>query len=80
MWEIFVGGHILSTAGALITALIQRETTFRVKQISVECAMASSAVKDELEKTRVHGFLVWMNWKKLVFRVFYFGWLEGARV
>jgi hypothetical protein len=44
-----------------------------VKQISVEYAMASSAVKDELEKTRVHGFLVWMNWKKLVFRVFYFG-------
>jgi hypothetical protein len=77
MWEIFLGGHIVSTAGALIiTALIQRETTFRVKQISVEYAMATSAVKDELETTRVYGFLVWMNWKKLVFRVFCFGWLE----
>ncbi len=72
--KIFLGGHILSTAGALIiTALIQRETTFRVKQISVEDAMARSAVKDELETTRVYGFLVWMNWKKLVLRVFYFG-------
>jgi hypothetical protein len=42
--------------------------------------MGSSAVKDELETTRVYGFLVWMNWKKLVFRVFYFGWMEEARV
>jgi hypothetical protein len=44
-----------------------------VKQVSVEYAMARNAVKDELETTRVYGFLVWMNWKKLVLRVFYFG-------
>jgi hypothetical protein len=34
---------------------VQWETTFRVTQISVEYAMASSAVEDELETTRVYG-------------------------